>query len=237
MRAPQRRDPRTIEDAYQVHDDALVDWSPSVYGALPIPFMDARQITATEARMLDRLTFRKGLVGLHAFKSIADEAFDFANARYPDAAAPPAGVAAQIARAPAAERKGMLRAWQKNDGHNDAFRHAFWNAMLTQEYGEPWTREFTTAHEARPHNEKVREAMDLYNNEVGRGIGQANPRASRTELAQLVQNAVREGRMVVVGQDGHLAWSDQVPLGQHGIAPDGAAPAVMPVPRGNQSVR
>ncbi len=38
------------------------------------------------------------------------------------------------------------------DGHADAFRHAYWNALLTQRFDEGWTSDFTTTHERRPDN-------------------------------------------------------------------------------------
>lgn len=40
-----------------------------------------------------------------------------------------------------------------------------------------------------PGNETAREAIDLYNNEVGRKIAVANPDASREEFADLVAEA------------------------------------------------
>lgn len=51
--------------------------------------------------------------------------------------------------------------------------------------------------------------MDLHNNEVGRRIAAENPDASREELRNLVEQAVRDGEMVVVGTDGRLDHSDQ----------------------------
>ncbi|MCU0763614.1 MAG: hypothetical protein MUF76_11780 [Hydrogenophaga sp.] len=108
--------------------------------------------------------------------------------------------------------------WQGNDGHRDAFRHSYWSARLTQEYGADWARAFTTAHEGLPGNTADREAMDLYNNSVGIQIGAANPRATPEQLADLVQLAVTQGNTVVIDPSGNLEWSDRVGLGQHGLA-------------------
>ncbi len=145
---------------------------------------DPRTVTDAEASLLNGL----GLLALRDFKDIADQAFAAADEQFlPE---------------------------DRNDNHNDAFRHAYWNALLTKRFGEEWARNYTTAHEALPDNPAPREAMDLYNNEVGRQIAAANPDASEEELAGLVAQAVRDGDMVVVAPDGaSLAYSNTIPEG------------------------
>ncbi|MFE7800388.1 DUF6973 domain-containing protein [Nocardia sp. NPDC057440] len=101
----------------------------------------------------------------------------------------------------------------EQDDHTDAFRHTYWNARMTQEFGEEWTKEYTSKHEARPDNAAVREAMDLYNNEVGRKIALANPDASPEDLQGLVKDAVDRGDTVLIGQDKNLNWTNQVRVG------------------------
>ncbi|NUT03391.1 MAG: hypothetical protein HOV76_07915 [Hamadaea sp.] len=96
------------------------------------------------------------------------------------------------------------------DDHQDAFRHAYASALLTQTYGEDWAERFTTAHETGPNNPGTREAMDLYNNEAGRTIALEHPDATPDQLADLVQQSVRDGQMVVVGPDKKLDFSDTV---------------------------
>lgn len=105
-----------------------------------------------------------------------------------------------------------------NDGHADAFRHAYWNARMTQEFGEEWTADYAVAHERIEGNPADRAAMDLHNNEIGREIGRANPDASPEELQQLVEQAVRDGQMVVVPPGGGLDYSDMVEPGETGEA-------------------
>lgn len=110
------------------------------------------------------------------------------------------------------------------DGHADAFRHAYWNALLTQRFDEGWTSDFTTAHERRPDNLPHAEAMDLHNNEVGRRIAREHPDADPEELAVLVEQAVRNGEAVVIGPDSNLTYSDQVHPGETSRAPDAPQP-------------
>jgi hypothetical protein len=103
----------------------------------------------------------------------------------------------------------------------DPFRHAYANALLTERFGQEWTAAYTKAHEQLPGNASVVEAMDLYNNEVGRGIAAANPDASPEELADAVQQSIENGEMVVVRTDGQgLEWTDRIPTEQTGSGGD-----------------
>ncbi|MGP3991790.1 DUF6973 domain-containing protein [Streptomyces sp. 3N207] len=140
-----------------------------------------QSVTAREADMLDEL----GLSGLQDFQGVKDKAFNTADARF--------------------------RPGDWNDNHNDAFRHAYWNSLMTKKYGAEWAKEYATTHETRPRNHREREAMDLYNNEVGRRIAQEHPDASEDELADLVEEAMRDGDLVVVDHGGgRLAFTDQI---------------------------
>lgn len=91
---------------------------------------------------------------------------------------------------------------------NDAFRHSYWSALLTKRFGPDWAKEFTSAHEGYHSNPGPAEAMDLYNNEVGRKFALANPHASETELANLLEQAVRNGDLITIDGDKNLQWSD-----------------------------
>lgn len=55
------------------------------------------------------------------------------------------------------------------DGKADAFRHAFWNALGTAEFGKDVMKLFADAHEWNKSGLAV--DMDLYNNNIGRNIG------------------------------------------------------------------
>jgi hypothetical protein len=157
---------------YQVSPDpdGMTEWSPKWVGWLPgVPSM---RVTAGEAEMLNDLQDRQGLRGIKAAYDIYQEALHRAEHTFGGEGG--------------------------TDGHADAFRHAYWNAMLTQRFGEEWTQEYSTAHERNPDSHPTPVAMDLHNNEVGRRIALENPDASREELRDLVEQAVRNGEMVVV---------------------------------------
>ena len=207
-------DPRpnldTIRSQFQVAEDEVIRYQPRAFGAVDVPFTEgyAVRITKTEGALLDRLTRDRGLLGLSGFRDLQTEAFSQAETQFPDNPVP-SGIPADSAKT-----------WQGNDGHRDAFRHTYWSARLTQAYGADWARAFTTAHEGLPGNTANREAMDLYNNGIGIQIGAAHPNATPKELAELVEQAVTQGKTVVIDSGGQLEWSDRVPVGQHGMAPE-----------------
>jgi hypothetical protein len=65
---------------------------------------------------------------------------------------------------------------------------------MTQRFDPGWTEQYGTAHERLPGNQKDREAMDLYDNEVGRRIAMNNPTDTPAQLAAKIQSAVSSAR-------------------------------------------
>ncbi|NKY37505.1 wnt family protein [Nocardia speluncae] len=174
-----------LENQAEADPGGMVKWpEDGLLGMIAGPLGKAKDVTAAEAEMLSNL----GLGDQIRFYRIMTEAEDTAN--------------------------GMYDGDVEQDDHTDAFRHAYWNALMTQEFGEDWTTEFTAKHEGRPDNASVREAMDLHNNEIGRTIALQNPDASPEELQGLVKDAVERGDTVVINQDRELSWSDDVEIGQ-----------------------
>ncbi|MCP2256621.1 hypothetical protein LX15_000304 [Streptoalloteichus tenebrarius] len=180
---------RDLLARYQVRTDGTTMWPSGLTGWLAERAgYTKEQITNAEVKMLDDLQARKGLMGLKEFADIRQDALHVAEGRFGG--------------------KGLT------DGHADAFRHAYWNALMTQRYGEQWACEFATAHERNPASHHVPVAMDLHNNEVGRQIARAHPDAGPEELASLVEQAVKDGRMVVIDNNGTLAPSHEVKPGE-----------------------
>ncbi|RZS38956.1 hypothetical protein EV193_104167 [Herbihabitans rhizosphaerae] len=179
---------------YKVAKDpgGMVTW-PNQWPTDSWPFdVKPREITATEAQMLNGLGFGE----LSKFGDIYD-------------------------RAQAAQSQ-MFDALGEGDGHRDAFRHTYWSAMLANRFGHEWAERFTTAHEGthRPDASDTTVAMDMHNNEVGRRIAAEHPGASLDELKGHVERAVRNGEMVVVNSDGQLVHSNEVLDGKTGFAKD-----------------
>lgn len=143
-----------------------------------------RSVTATEAAMLDDLNWYEAW----RFSTIRDEAYDQAQTRF--------------------------SSWGQEDGHGDAYRHAYASALLERQFGANWAADYTTAHEALASNPPAKEAMDLFNNEVGRIISVDNPDLDQSGLADRIEQAVRNGDTVVIDGAGDLQYSDQVLDGQ-----------------------
>lgn len=192
-----REDPNDrILHEYQVSDDPdgrIPLWTPSglngfLAGIFGKGSVELKNITAHEGEMLDAL-----LPGdLYVLSGYRDEAEAVAKERFPQPDGNP---------------------W--ND-HADAFRHAYWNALQTRWMGSGWTEEYTTAHERlrdrSADTTAEEEAMDLYNNEVGRRIAEENPYATQEEVADLIEDAVNNGQLLVIGQGGELYWSNEIPI-------------------------
>ncbi|MEA5125419.1 XVIPCD domain-containing protein [Xanthomonas floridensis] len=207
-----------IRNQFQVQDDQMIQYHPRFAGMVNIPFTPSIEVTRTEGKLMDEMTWSRGLQGLLELKETHDLAFRESKRHVPDQPVPE-GIP-----------KEQAEEWQLNDGHRDAFRHTYWNALLAKEFGNEWAQAFATAHEGRPGNPANREAMDLYNNQVGRGIAAAHPGASKEQLAQLVGEAMKEGKLILMDHQGKLAWSDQVKVGQHGLSPEDAIQPFLPTP-------
>ena len=67
----------------------------------------------------------------------------------------------------------------KNDAR-DAFRHCFWSCRMAQEIGAGQAKEVGDLHETCGSNSAAEIAMDLHNNDVGRGYG--TPKADCNKL-------------------------------------------------------
>jgi len=106
-----------------------------------------------------------------------------------------------------AQNSGLSGLW---DGEGDAFRHAFWNALMVQKVGAWAANDFATAHEsgsgaADPKSDEydpVAVEMDLFNNQKGREIAKevlkANPKATEQDLADAVESARDKGELKVM---------------------------------------
>jgi len=224
---------------YQVEEEETIIWSPnlgSFSNKVPDSMKKSQELTITEARMLDKIINDEGLVRGALFEEAAKQALAVAKRVYPDVSSYPICIQQLTEK----ERN----TWQGNDGHRDAFRHAFWNALLTRHFGAEWTRAFTTAHEGSSRNNADRLAMDLYNNEVGRKIAVTNPYSSNKDFERLIKEACDTGKLVVIAEGGgHLEWSNNVPVGEHGysillpLEGDAAIPTPLVVDPDNQSAK
>jgi len=105
------------------------------------------------------------------------------------------------------------------DNHRDAFRHAYWNVLMSREFGEHNAEDVGTGHEKRPdeptfdaQHEARAEAMDLYNNKIGREIARSlGPDASDQDVRGAVEQAVRDGKLVMFNEERTALVPSSVP--------------------------
>lgn len=99
-------------------------------------------------------------------------------------------------------------------GQTDAFRHGFWMAMTSSVIGKRRSLRLGKAHEKGNYlafkngrledgfrSDSILCAMDLYNNEVGAGIGELHRGRSADFLQSLIIDAVLAGKMKVIWKD------------------------------------
>ena len=184
------RENRNIADVFQTTGEETVNF----FG---------KQLTETEDKLIKKLWVQKGLIAVNKMRTMANDAFSVSEDYFP--------LPANYGSLSEAERQYI-----QNDGHIDAFRHAYWNALMVRQFGKEWTESYAVAHEKVIGNPPLREAMDLYNNSIGRNIAVNNPRASDKEIADLIFKAVQDGDLVVVHKDQRLVKSDEIKVGEHG---------------------
>ncbi len=93
---------------------------------------------------------------------------------------------------------------------SDAFRHAYWQALNTQDVGVSFTQKWSDAHEySTPVNELGTDIyMDIHNNNVGVEIGPNNPKATPDQLKKIVLEEIKKGKMIIINSNGKLIKSD-----------------------------
>lgn len=179
-----------ILESYQVSEEELVEWSVKepwrTLAELAGLQIETVEIPASEAEVLDGLG-PSGMLEFNANKDLAESA---SMERFPSG--------------------------NTVDNHQDAFRHAYINALTANDLGDSWATDYWTAHERIPGNLPAIEAMDLYNNQVGRRIAGENPGATDAELADLVEEAIHNGEMVVINSDGELVPSNSIGMDETG---------------------
>jgi hypothetical protein len=85
-----------------------------------------------------------------------------------------------------------------HNGRGDAFRHAYWSALMTREIGFLNTKAITDSHEEGPGIDPAEREMDLHNNLQGMVIGIRNRGASDDQLAEHCEEALRAGKLRVL---------------------------------------
>ena len=80
----------------------------------------------------------------------------------------------------------------------NAYRHAMWNAVMTDKIGEKKAKKFADAHEQFPNNPVEHMEMDLHNNELGRRIALEYAGQGYDVFSQKIQEAINNGEAIVI---------------------------------------
>jgi len=111
-------------------------------------------------------------------------------------------------------------------GQVDAFRHAFWMALLRQQIGENAARSLGKAHEKDNYKtykerkledgvvpDKISSEMDLFNNEVGLTLSRKDNNLPKNGLMYRVINTILQGKLKIIKKDKNgnfLTCNDEV---------------------------
>jgi hypothetical protein len=103
-----------------------------------------------------------------------------------------------------------------NGGCPDAFRHAYWMAVITQKFGWRAAYQLGKAHEKgnfrnfKKHRteegalpDAISVQMDYLNNDVGIETGKNYPLAGSNELCEIIIDALKNGKLYIIKKDGN----------------------------------
>jgi hypothetical protein len=80
-----------------------------------------------------------------------------------------------------------------DDDNKNAFKHMYWNALMSKKWGYATARRLGDLHEQCPGSTPIRTSMDLYNNEVGATFGHLHQNYSQFALAMEIYCKVKNG--------------------------------------------
>ncbi|WP_428743407.1 DUF6973 domain-containing protein [Tenacibaculum sp.] len=99
-------------------------------------------------------------------------------------------------------------------GKVDAFRHAFWMALLQQEIGKNSARSLGKAHEKENYQtykkrkledgvvpDQISSEMDLFNNEIGLTLSEKGGKLPKNGLIYRIINAIHQGKLKIIKKD------------------------------------
>ncbi len=92
----------------------------------------------------------------------------------------------------------------QDDTKANAYRHAMWNAVMTDKMGSKKAKKFADAHEIFDDPDgiwKENSEMDLYNNQLGRSIAEKYSGQGYDVFSQKIIEAIENGEAVVIKWD------------------------------------
>ncbi|GEM_PF-2757036 len=87
--------------------------------------------------------------------------------------------------------------YAQSQGNGDAFRHAYWSALMTKHIDRDFAYQMGYAHEGYKPGTKVNNLdtnMDISNNYAGRKDGTKKKKSSDKKIASYIKTSVKEGK-------------------------------------------
>ncbi len=103
-----------------------------------------------------------------------------------------------------ANKIGDKKGWNKaevHQGRTDAFRHAYWSAILAKKIGPDKAEAVTSLHEREHENSELENYMDINNNNVGIDIIRKNPKISKKRLIEMIIDKIEKGSDIIYFKD------------------------------------
>jgi hypothetical protein len=80
----------------------------------------------------------------------------------------------------------------------NAYRHAMWNAIMTDKIGVEKAKMFAYAHEQIPYNPEDHMTMDYHNNELGRRIAVQYAGEGYDVFSEKIQEAIKNREVIII---------------------------------------
>ena len=98
------------------------------------------------------------------------------------------------------KEKGWNEA-EVHQGRTDAFRHAYWSAILAKKIGPDKAEAVTSLHEKMHKNSELENYMDIHNNSVGIDIIRKNPKISKKRLIEMIIDKIEKSSDIIYFKD------------------------------------
>lgn len=85
-----------------------------------------------------------------------------------------------------------------HNGKGDAFRHCYWNALMTIDFGSDRAEEVATNHENYADGPAKEKKMDLANNKTGRAVGNSKSYNTNSKAKNRCKALAKDGKLVTL---------------------------------------
>ncbi|NVK20145.1 MAG: hypothetical protein HWE30_15715 [Methylocystaceae bacterium] len=88
----------------------------------------------------------------------------------------------------------LFKGVKPHNNEADAFRHAYWSYLMTQNIGADKAKHAGNSHEITEENTEGERLMDLYNNRIGRQLA-LDPKNKGRPAEEVIREAIKDGKL------------------------------------------